>query len=497
MLRPAPRDVRVSRATYVAALVAFAAWLPFLRTPLASDASGFLTVGRQWDHGSSLYGDHWVDRPPLLIWIFRAAARLGPVGLGDDGVSAPAVMVLGGVASAVVVLLAGLLAAQLASPGTRWTTRAVPVLAAALLSSPLLGMPETNGELLAAPFVMLGVVALVAALSMPAGRRPLLLAAGAGAAGMAAALVKQNVVDVFGFALVLMFLCRGRVTGLGRLAGSFAAGAVVVLAATLASAAERGTSPADLWRAVVVFRIRAGEVIDTAASANTSHRMLLLTLAFLASGAALTLGTVAFLNARDAIRDRPRGAPLAVAGLALAGWELVGVVAGGSYWLHYLTGLVPGIVVLACLVGPTARVRRMLTVCLGLALVATGAAWTEQLINPANPAIALDAKIAHYLRDHAAPGDGVVIAFGRPDIVVGSGLSSPYEHLWSLPVRVLDPELTELRAVLTGPDAPRWVVVSGASLATWGVDASGVQDYFVEHYREQAAYDDFHIWQRR
>ncbi|WP_436702054.1 hypothetical protein [Nocardioides sp. BYT-33-1] len=497
MLRPAPRDVRVSRATYVAAAVAFGAWLPFLRTPLASDAAGFLAVGQQWHDGSSLYGDHWVDRPPLLIWIFRVTAWLGPIGLGDDGVTAPAVMVLGAVASAAVVLLAGLLAARLAAPGAHWTTRAVPILAAALLSSPLLGMPETNGELLAAPFVLLSVVGLVAALSTPAGRRPLLLAAGAGAAAMAAALVKQNVVDGFVFALVLMVLCHGRVAGLLRLAGCFAAGSVTVLAAAVASAAERGTSPADLWDAVVVFRLRAAEVIDTSASAATSDRMLLLGLAFVASGAATLLGTTVVIAVRDTLRDGPRGAPLTVAGLGLAGWELVGVVAGGSYWLHYLTGLVPGLVVLACLVRPTAPVRQALVACLGLTLVATGAAWTEQLVNPANPAIATDAKIAHYLRDHAEPDDGVVVAFGRPDIVVGSGLSSPYPHLWSLPVRVLDPDLTELRSVLTGPHAPRWVVVSGASLATWGIDASGVQDYFVRHYREQAAYDDFHIWRRR
>ena len=66
-----------------------------------------------------------------------------------------------------------------------------------------------------------------------------------------------------------------------------------------------------------------------------------------------------------------------------------------------------------------------------------------------------------YLRDHAAATDGVVVGFGHPDIVAGSGLTSPYENLWSLPVRVRDPHLAELRDVLAGPDHPHWVVVAG------------------------------------
>jgi len=35
-------------------------------------------VARQWQGGgSSLYGDQWVDRPPLLLLIFKAADGLG------------------------------------------------------------------------------------------------------------------------------------------------------------------------------------------------------------------------------------------------------------------------------------------------------------------------------------------------------------------------------------------------------------------------------------
>ena len=43
--------------------------------PLRSDEAGYLYIARQWHAGGEfLYGDFYVDRPPLLIAIFQAAA---------------------------------------------------------------------------------------------------------------------------------------------------------------------------------------------------------------------------------------------------------------------------------------------------------------------------------------------------------------------------------------------------------------------------------------
>ena len=135
--------------------MAFLAWLPFLWVPLASDAAGFLMLSRQWSPGSSLYGDYWVDRPPLLLWLFRLAG-LGPVTLHSDGLLAPGVVVLGALASAATVLLAGLLAAPgRAAEGRTGPGTSRPCSRPALLASPLLGMPETNGEVARRwPFVL-------------------------------------------------------------------------------------------------------------------------------------------------------------------------------------------------------------------------------------------------------------------------------------------------------------------------------------------------------
>src|SRR6476661_8822439 len=71
----------------VAALLAAVVRLPFLGRPLTSDEGGYLMVAAQWHPGTSLYGDYWVDRPPLLVALFGLAdAAGGAVGLRLLGV---------------------------------------------------------------------------------------------------------------------------------------------------------------------------------------------------------------------------------------------------------------------------------------------------------------------------------------------------------------------------------------------------------------------------
>lgn len=177
--RFAGRDWADTAIVLVAALLATAAWLPFLHRPLTSDESGFLMLAEQWRPGRSLYGDYWVDRPPLLLWLFAVAGHLGPVDVTTSGLVAPGLKLLGAVASGMSVVLAGVLASQV-SPGHRSARLATVVLAAALLSSPLLGMSAVNGELLAVPFVLLGLVCAVTAMRRSWGWRTAVLAAGAG-----------------------------------------------------------------------------------------------------------------------------------------------------------------------------------------------------------------------------------------------------------------------------------------------------------------------------
>ncbi|HWJ80635.1 MAG TPA: hypothetical protein VNS55_00255 [Nocardioides sp.] len=509
---PAPLDGGATRSRVrtggavaglgLATLVAAAAWLPFLHHPLTSDEAGFLLLGRHWSQGSSLYGDYWVDRPPLLIGLFSIAGH-GAATATTAGVVAPSVKLLGAAASGAAVLLTGVLAALLA-PDARWARRAAVVVAVALLSSPLLGMPETDGEVLAVPLVLLGLVCLAAALRRSVDKQALVLAAVSGAAAMSAALVKQNVVDVFVFAVVALVLARRRVARPWVRAAAFATGSLGALAVVVGAAATRGTSPAELWDAIVVFRLQASAVIGSSASSATPQRMSELGAAFVVSGAALLLVVTAVVALAGAAGRRRQAwassAPQSVARdltwptLAMVAWELCGVVLGGSYWLHYLTGLVPGLVLLLVLVRVRHRWAVVVAGCVGYAVLACAVAWTQLATAPV--AVSSDAEVATYLRDHAAPADGVVVAFGHPGIVAASGLTSPYEHLWSLPVRVRDPRLGELQAVLSGPRAPRWVVVAGDALDSWGLDAAAADRYLRQHYVDEATFGGWGVWER-
>jgi hypothetical protein len=486
------------------------AWVPYLHAPLSSDESGFLLLAQHWRPGSSLYGDYWVDRPPLLLWLFSLAGLLGHGTVTATGLVAPAVKLLGAVASGLTVLLSAVLT-HLVAPRSSWSRRAAVVAVAALSSSPLLGMPETDGEVLAVPFVLLGLVLLCAARTRTPTRQRLVLVAGAGAAAAAAALVKQNLVDVFVFAGVAAVVVRLRGTPVRRPVLAFVGGATTVLAAALAGASYRGTSPAGLWDAVVGFRVRATELIGASASPATSVRLGHVVLAFVVSGAAALLagaGLVVLAQAVGVRRVRAAVAAddraddwtddparvLAWPALATAAWELCSVAAGGSYWLHYLTCTLPGVVLLLSVARPPRGLRTFLTLAVAYAVLASAATWAYR--DDSGTPVSTDDRVVAFLRGHARPADGLVVAFGHPGIVAASGLRSPYAYLWALPVRVRDPHLAGLRTVLAGPAAPRWVVVAGESLGSWGIQADRTQHYLERHYVDQRAYGDWHVWER-
>ncbi|MEO7627031.1 MAG: hypothetical protein ABIS91_12260 [Nocardioides sp.] len=486
----------------LAASAAMAAWLPFVDRPLSPDEGGFLLLAQQWHPGSSLYGSYWVDRPPLLLWLFDLAHHWGPPGDSSDGMTAPAVKLMGAAASGLAVLLTGVVASLLA-PHHPWPRRGAVITAGALLSSPLLGMPETDGEVLAVPFVLAGIVCLVAAARRDWDARTAVLTAAAGASAVCAALIKQNMVDVFVFALVLLVVSRPALPRWGIRVGVFVTSSFSVLLVALAAAAARGTTPAGLWDAIVVFRFQATAVIRASSSEATPGRMSLLVLAALASGVALLAVFCTVVLLAERARRRPvvgsaanpdvLHSALTWSALAMLAWELCGVALGGSYWLHYLTGLVPGVVLLMALVRPSGRGRALLAACVVYVVVASAAVWVHQADAPAE--LSDEARVVHFLRGHASRSDAVVVGFGHAEIVAGSGLSSPYEHLWSLPVRVRDPSLRELSHVMKSADSPRWVVVAGGSLDSWGLDPQAAQQILTRHYVERVAYGDWHIWQ--
>lgn len=468
-MQAGPVRAAVVRRVVVLVLIGGLLRLPFLGRPLSPDEAGFLMVARQWGHGSSLYGDYWVDRPPLLLILFRVAALTG----GEIPLR-----LLGACAVMATIALAAVLGGQVAP------RRSGPVMGAAtalvLLDTPLFGALVVDGEMLAVPFVLAGLCCIIRASHPGISRRWWLLA---GCSAMAAGLVKQSLLDVFALAAAVLVWRLVRVSRRAAIVDGlvFAAGALVVLGASLAVAWLHGTAPAGIWDAVVVFRGEASDVIATHASPATGHRARLLAWRWLASGAPILLA-VALI--RKIGQPQHTDLPLGWLAGALLGWEALGVVAGGSYWPHYLIGTVPGTVfVLARALAGGASVRRYvaaLSACAVSLLVVLGYLLvTGPHRTPGVP------EVEAWLDAHARDGDTGVVAWGHPEILANAGLHSPYRELWSLPVRVRDPELRELTRVLRGPDRPTWFVVGGPDLTSWGIDASRAQPVLDARYIEE------------
>lgn len=462
----------------------------FFWRPMSPDEGGFLLVAAQWGPGTSLYGDYWVDRPPLLLDLFRLADRLGGmVGL----------RVIGLVVVMVAVLLSGavggLVSSSVGAPEAvrARTMTAAAVTAAVFLVSPLSGATEVDGELLAVPFVLAGLALTLAAVH--SSERPRAALAGAGAAGAAAMLVKQNEIDVFVFLGVALLLAR-RQRGIRATALDLAVtagGALAVLAVVMADAAGKGTGLTALWDAVVTFRLQASATIHSSASTATATRLHHLLLALLVSGAPLLV--VQLL--RRIRTPTPAGTPRMVwPTLAMLSWEAVSVLGGGSYWLHYLVVFVPGLVLTVAVVSVTplqrrvsASARPVLAYACAVTAVACGFLGTPLGSHPSG-----DAQVEAWMSVHARPGDSAVVAFGHPDILAATGMRSPYPDLWSLPVRVHDPRLDRFAAVLAGSDRPNWVVVVGDGLGSWGIDPAAGQVQLARHYDATARVDGFVIY---
>jgi len=339
------------------------------------------------------------------------------------------------------------------------------------------------------PFLLGGFVAAMCAVRSESGRAALWWGVLAGASGTGAALVKQSLLDVFVFVVVLCLVSRRTRPLLGVVVGAAATVGVAGWAA-----AARGTDPGELWDAVIVFRQQAAAVIASSATGSTTQRLGAMLLALVATGApVLAVALARRLPTRAAPATTDRQSPdLRWPALAVLAWELFVVLGGGSYWLHYLMGLVPGLALLtaaACqrqlpsrrTLHTTYALMAVSTVC-ALAFVAV-----QPIQRPEHPVIA-------WLDEHATPGDTAVVAFGAPNILQATGLRSPYPDLWSLPVRVHDPELRDLGALLESPDRPTWVVVAGKSLGSWGIDGTAANRVLADHYARVATTDDWTIY---
>ena len=322
------------RSVILACVATLLVHLLWLSRELGSDEGGFAMVARYWlDGGPYLYGPQWVDRPPGLIGLFAAAQRLGPYGVRLT-------------ASVVAVGLVTALACAADAVGGRSAARWAAWAGFAFGSSALLEAEQLNGgPLAAAMLVTVSIAALLRAVWVSTSlTHSAMYGVLAGASATLAVLMKQNFVDAFVFAAVLLTV--GVVSRTHRLTYrpvtvlatvlAFAVGAAIPGAATLSWAtAHRG--PGALAYAMFGFRTDAAAVMANWSWAAPEHRLDFLWQVALVSGLLFLFLILAFVHLRRLRRLDPL--PWAVA--TTAGVELLGVFAGENFWPHYLIALIP------------------------------------------------------------------------------------------------------------------------------------------------------------
>lgn len=479
------------------AVLAAAVRLPGIGWSARPDESGFTLVARAWDPATeSPFGHYWVDRPPLLIALVRVTDSVG----GVHGIRWVAL-----VGCALLVLAAAGVASEVARSGEPDAADRTVVLTVvgttALVCNAAIDLVAAKGELLSLPLLVGSAWLVLRALRT----RSAPVAAVAGLLAGTALGLKQNLVGALVFAAVVLVGERVRRTwetrDLGRIGGAFLGGVVLPVVLTVVWALAEGIRLSALSYAVFGFRGDAFDVIVSGPVGAPLRRAVDLV------GVAFTSGLVLLLlwfvlSLRRLARERP---VLTLATLAVLLVDCAALVMGGSYWRPYLFGLLPGAVLaLALLASGTpatahrpARSRVVTGVVVAVLVagcVLSLARWVPTWPVAARPSTAV--VVGRGIAAAAEPGDTLTVWGGRADIQLASGMGSPYEHLWSLPARTLDPRSEGLAAVLSGPLAPTWFL-AWAGLDAWdGHALTRVGPVLQERYVEAASACGGHVLYR-
>lgn len=456
------------RALVICLVFAAAQRLPFVNTPLQSDEGGFLMVAGQWHgRGDALYTDQWVDRPPLLLLTFKAAYLLG-----GDGVT----LRLMSLAFGSAVIGAAWWAGRTIN-GSRGAVSAA-IVAASISSCYTMDGFALTGETIASAYVMTSCALVIeATYGHRSTRIRILLALAAGILASLAFLTKQNFIEAGLFSAVLLGL-RRRETW--RLIAAGLAGIAIPLCITIVWArSPEGPGLSQLWVALFEFRQQSLSVIEGAGLAEPLQRLKWLVFLFFASGVFFLVCQL-FIAAGKA-GDRHS---LRVALVVMVAYVVVSILVGASWWTHYLLQLGPVLAMGAALA--TRDHRAWLG---GHAAASYTAIASTVVALFAVPSVASgrsdgmgDAIIGEYVHAASHAGDSIVVAYGAPNVIQLSGLTTPYEYSWSLPLRTRDPHLRQLVGVLNGGDAPTWLVEI-SDFDWWGIDTPQFQLARATRYR--------------
>jgi hypothetical protein len=246
---------------------------------------------------------------------------------------------------------------------------------------------------------------------------------------------------------------------------------------------ERLTSVPDGAMSYAMLRFRLDGLTALAASPGglTGRLTERMVVPFVASGLVLVL-IWAWPGLRG-LRDR------SVLAWALAGWGLgglAGVLAGGSYWSHYLIELVPFAVTCGALGLARASALRARCTAAVLGGLAVGGLALGPALSTDAAAEGRAATVGTFVRHAARRSDTVYVRYAQANVLYYSALRTPYPYAWSLMLRTVPSAQPRLRALLHSRARPTWVVAWEHDTA-YGLDRDGATARLLaRHYRPVA-----------
>lgn len=428
--------------------------LSVISIPLGIDEAGAQLIASHWaSTNGSLYGQYWIDRPPVLLVIHFIAAIFGSIGL----------RILAAVSSFLTAYLIYKITLLVSDKRSARTSFALAVL---LLSSGALGSSFAPGEIFAVLPATASVFLLIKSVKDKYQHSYMFFA---GLLAAVAILTKQSFID----ALVAgsVFLVSGIVwRGATKFSDAikplliYFCGGAIALVTTLLWAATTSVGIKGFVYAVAGFRADALEAL-TKSAVPMSNRFEMLGGVVIGSGIIIVF--CASLLGLWALRNTRR------IGLTIFTWFLAcmfGVLGGGYYWPHYLIQLIPVLTVLTG-VGINAqrvKVRLLLIVLISIPTIMMVDV-TQDKIERRNEV----KNISAYLQDHAQPKDTLYVMYARANLAYYSKLSSPFPYLWSSMLIAKKDAEPKLQRWLSSSTCPTWIVL-WQKPTSFGLDKNGV-----------------------
>ena len=154
------------------------------------------------------------------------------------------------------------------------------------------------------------------------------------------------------------------------------------------------------------------------------------------------------------------------------------MLGGGSYFAHYLIGLVPVSCVAAAVVLARVPLPVRVAVLGAILALALPTAREGAQYEAEHPLRRSEVGVARYVREHARPGDTDYVMYARPNVVYYAGLRHPYPYMWSLMVRAKPGALAELHRHLGPAQRPTWLVMWQDD-DKWELDPDGRMDRLI------------------